>query len=63
MHIVKGKKNKFTHISKKKKKSSKIQLCNKINTLSKNNGHGGRTEYWDPGKINEPKNGKNNLTS
>ena len=62
MHTVKGKKIKFTHIS-EKQKSSKIRLCNKISTVSRNSGHGLRTEYWDPGKMNEPENGKNSLTS
>ena len=44
-----------------KQKSSKIKFFNKINTVSENSGHGGRTEYWDPGKINEPENSKNSF--
>ena len=57
IHTVKDKKIKFTHVA-EKQRSSKIKFFNKINTVSENSGHGGRTEYWDPSKINEPENSK-----
>ena len=56
---MKGKKIKFTYIA-IKQKSNKIKLFDKINTTSKNSGHGW-TVYWDPGQINEPENSKNSL--
>ena len=57
---VTGKKIKFTLVA-EKQRSSKIKFFNKINTVSENSDHGGRTMYWDPGKINKTENGKNNL--
>ena len=56
---MKGEKIKFTHVA-EKQKSSKIKLFNKINTISVKSGHD-RTEYWDPGEINEPENSKDTL--
>ena len=56
---MKVKKIKFTHVA-EKRKSSKIKLFNKINTISVKSGHD-RTEYWDPGEINEPENSKDTL--
>ena len=38
----------------------KLKFYNKISTVSQNSGRG-RTEYWDPGEINEPENSKNSL--
>ena len=57
---MKGKKIKFTNVA-EKQRSSKIKFFNKINTVAENNDYGGQTEYWYPGKINEPENSKNNL--
>ena len=59
IHTVKGKKIKFIHVT-EKQKSGKIKFFKKINTVSENSRRG-RTEYWDPGKINEPENSKNRL--
>ena len=59
IHNVNGKKIKFTHVA-KKQEPNKIKFINKINTASENSGHS-RTEYRDPGEINEPENRKNIL--
>ena len=55
-----GKKIKFTLVA-EKQRSSKIKFFNKINTVSENSDHVGRTMYWDPGKISKTENGKNSL--
>ena len=59
-YTVKGKKIKFRNGA-ETQRSSKINFFNKINTVSENSEHGSRTEYWYPGKINEPEYSKNNL--
>ena len=40
IHIVKGKKIKFTHVA-EKQRSSKIKFFNKINIVPENSEHGG----------------------
>ena len=42
IHTVKDKKIKFTHVA-EKQRSSKMKFFNKINTVSENSEHGGRT--------------------
>ena len=59
IHTAKGKKIKFTHLV-ETQKSSKIIFFRKINIVSENSGND-RTEYWDPGEINETGNSKNSL--
>ena len=53
---MKGKKIKFTHVV-EKQKSSKIKFFKNINSVSVKSGDD-RTEYCNPGDINEPENSK-----